>query len=212
MKKASLISTIVIGAIGILVGVMFAFLANVALTVICIICGVLTLLSGVPQLVDAISGLVKKQKMAIFDLVMSIITVIVGLLLIFSRNEIIMIIVGAYLIVFPVLRILIAKEKMAQLKSELPAIILGVALVLIGPGAALDFIFKIAGAVVIVFSSLYIVFGIVAYFKASKALEDAKSGTRVFVDSDGNGTIDTVYVDTTGDGKVDTKIEIDENK
>ena len=152
MKKASLVSTIVIGAIGILVGIMFAFLASFALAVICIICGVLTLLSGIPQLVGAVSGLIKKEKLAIVDLIMSIVTVAVGLMLIFSRNELIMIIVGAYLIVFPVIRILIAKEKMAQLKSELLAIILGVALVLIGPGAALGFIFKIAGAVVIVFS------------------------------------------------------------
>ena len=212
MKKASLISTIVIGAIGILVGVMFAFLANVALTVICIICGVLTLLSGIPQLVGAVSGLMKKEKMAIVDLVMSIVTVIVGLMLIFSRNEIIMIVVGAYLIVFPVIRILIAKEKMAQLKSELLAIILGVALVLIGPGAALDIIFKIAGAVVIVFSVIYIVFGILAYLKANCALENGETGSRVFVDTDGNGTIDAVYVDTTGDGKLDTKIDIEENK
>ena len=212
MKKSSLVSTVVIGTIGILVGIMFAFLANVALTVICIICGILTLLSGIPQLVGAVSGLMKKEKMAIVDLVMSIVTVIVGLMLIFSRNEIIMIVVGAYLIVFPVIRILIAKEKMAQLKSELLAIILGVALVLIGPGAALDIIFKIAGAVVIVFSVIYIVFGILAYLKANRALENGETGSRVFVDTDGNGTIDAVYVDTTGDGKLDTKIDIEENK
>ena len=212
MKKSSLVSTVVIGTIGILVGIMFAFLANVALTVICIICGILTLLSGIPQLVGAVSGLMKKEKMAIVDLVMSIVTVIVGLMLIFSRNEIIMIVVGAYLIVFPVIRILIAKDKMAQLKSELLAIILGVALVLIGPGAALDIIFKIAGAVVIVFSVIYIVFGILAYLKANRALENGEAGSRVFVDTDGNGTIDAVYVDTTGDGKLDTKIDIEENK
>ena len=212
MKKSSLVSTVVIGTIGILVGIMFAFLANVALTVICIICGILTLLSGIPQLVGAVSGLMKKEKMAIVDLVMSIVTVIVGLMLIFSRNEIIMIVVGAYLIVFPVIRILIAKEKMAQLKSELLAIVLGVALVLIGPGAAIDIIFKIAGAVVIVFSVIYIVFGILAYLKANRALENGEAGSRVFVDTDGNGTIDAVYVDTTGDGKLDTKIDIEENK
>lgn len=212
MKKSSLVSTVVIGTIGILVGIMFAFLANVALTVICIICGILTLLSGIPQLVGAVSGLMKKEKMAIVDLVMSIVTVIVGLMLIFSRNEIIMIVVGAYLIVFPVISILIAKEKMAQLKSELLAIVLGVALVLIGPGAALDIIFKIAGAVVIVFSVIYIVFGILAYLKANRALENGEVGSRVFVDTDGNGTIDAVYVDTTGDGKLDTKIDIEENK
>lgn len=212
MKKASLVSSIVIGAIGILVGIMFAFLANLALTVICIICGVLTLLSGIPQLVGAVSGLIKNKKMAVVDLVMSIVTVAVGLMLIFSRNEIIMVIVGAYLIVFPLLRILIAKEKTAQLKSELPAIILGVALVLIGPGAALDFIFKIAGAVVIVFSVIYILIGVLSYLKALKKLEKGETGSRIFVDTDGNGTVDAVYIDTTVDGKPDTKIDIDENK
>ena len=212
MKKASLVSSIVIGAIGILVGIMFAFLANLALTVICIICGVLTLLSGIPQLVGAVSGLIKNKKMAVVDLVMSIVTVAVGLMLIFSRNEIIMVIVGAYLIIFPLLRILIAKEKTAQLKSELPAIILGVALVLIGPGAALDFIFKIAGAVVIVFSVIYILIGVLSYLKALKKLEKGETGSRIFVDTDGNGTVDAVYIDTTGDGKPDTKIDIDENK
>ena len=64
MKKASLVSTVVIGAIGILVGIMFAFLASFALAVICIICGILTLLSGIPQLVGAVSGLIKKEKLA----------------------------------------------------------------------------------------------------------------------------------------------------
>ena len=210
MKKASLVSTLVIGVLGILVGIMFAFLANVTLTIICIICGVLTLLSGIPQLVDAIGELANKQKMAIFDLVMSIVTIVVGLMLIFSRNEIIMVIVGAYLIVFPIIRILIAKEKAKQAKAELPAIIVGVVLVIIGPGAALDFIFKIVGAIVIILSSLYIAFGIVTYFSAKKLAEKAQTGNRIFVDTDGNGTIDTVYVDTTGDGKVDTKIKIEE--
>jgi hypothetical protein len=56
------------------------------------------------------------------------------------------------------------------------------------------------------------VIGIFAYLKVKKMLESTATGGRVFVDTDGNGTIDAVYVDTTGDGKVDTKIDIEENK
>ena len=87
MKKTSLVSTIVIGIIGIVAGIVLALLANEALALICIICGVFTLLSGIPQLISAINGLVKKQTIAIFDLIMAVITVVVGLMLIFSRNE-----------------------------------------------------------------------------------------------------------------------------
>ena len=78
MKKSSLVSTVVIGTIGILVGIMFAFLANVALTVICIICGILTLLSGIPQLVGAVSGLMKKEKMTVESVAMVVPAVLAG--------------------------------------------------------------------------------------------------------------------------------------
>lgn len=211
MKRISLVPTIVIGSLGILAGIMFAFLANVALTVVCIICGILTLLAGVPQLATAIQELVNKNKMAIIDLIFSVVTIAVGIMLILSRNEIIMMVVGAYLIVFPLIRILIAPDKANQIKSELPAIILGIALVLIGPGAALDLLFRIAGAVVIVLSVLYIVFGIVNYVKIKNAINNC-DGKKTYVDTDGNGTPDTVYVDIDGDGQGDVEIKIDEEK
>ena len=37
-------------------------------------------------------------------------------------------------------------------------------------------------------------------------------GSRIFVDEDGNGTIDTVYVDTDGNGKADTATSYREKK
>ena len=38
------------------------------------------------------------------------------------------------------------------------------------------------------------------------------TGNRVFVDTDGNGTIDTIYVDTDGNGEVDTATDYKEKK
>ncbi len=197
---------------GIVIGVLFATLTDIILTVLFIVCGVLTLIAGIPQLVSAITGLVNKQKAAIFDLVMSIITIAVGVMLIFSKNEIIMLIVGIYLIVFPLIRTLIAKDKLEQLKSELLSMIIGVALVIIGPGAAINTIATVVGIVIVVLSVLYIALGIITYIKAQR---DAKKGIeatggRVFADTDGDGSIDTVYVDTDGDGKLDVKITVEE--
>ena len=51
---------------------------------------------------------------------------------------------------------------------------------------------------------------VVVYFKAKKIAESV-SGSRVYVDTDGNGTVDTIYVDTTNDGEYDTEIKIKED-
>lgn len=211
MKKSSLISTLVFGILGIVIGVLFATLTDIILTVLFIVCGVLTLIAGIPQLVSAITGLVNKQKAAIFDLVTSVITIAVGIMLIFSKNEIIMLIVGIYLIVFPLIRTLLAKDKLEQLKSELLTMIIGVALVIIGPGAAINTVATVVGIIIAVLSLIYIIFGIITYIQAQKKSETVTGG-RVFVDTDGDGGIDTVYVDTDGDGILDVKVTIEEKE
>ena len=213
MKKSSLVSTLIFGILGIVIGVLFATLTSIILNVLFIVCGVLTLIAGIPQLVSAITGLVNKQKAAIFDFVMSAITVAVGIMLIFMENELMMLIVGIYLILFPLIRTLIAKDKLEQLKSELLSMIIGVALVIIGPGAAIDMVASIVGIVIVVLSVIYIAFGCITYAQAQKKGDKAGEvkGSRVFVDSDGDGGIDTVYVDTDGDGKFDVKVTIEEN-
>lgn len=194
MKKSSLVSTLIFGILGIVIGVLFATLTDIILTVLFIVCGVLTLIAGISQLVSAIIGLADKQRSAIFDLVMSIITIAVGAMLIFSKNDVMMLIVGIYLIVFPLVRTLLAKEKLEALKSELLSIIIGIALVIIGPSAAIHTVAAIVGIIIAVLSALYIAFGIIHFIKASKAVNNA-TGNRVFVDEDGDGTVDTVVVD-----------------
>ena len=76
MKKVSLVPTLVVGFIGIGLGVLFALLAGLIFDVILIICGVLTLISAIPQLIGAIKGFAERKKaaLAVFDLVMAFIT------------------------------------------------------------------------------------------------------------------------------------------
>lgn len=213
MRKVSFVPTVVFGVIGIAFGILFALLAGVIFDIILIVCGVFTLISAIPQFIFAIKGFAEKKRvgMAVFDLVMSIITVAVGIMLIFYRNEIVMIAIGAYLLVFPLIRTLLATRKAEQLKAELPSMILGVILMIVAPRDLIGILGKVAGAVIIVISILYMVIGLVIYFKAKKIAESI-SGSRVYVDTDGNGTIDTMYVDTTNDGVYNTEIKIKEDE
>lgn len=210
MKKVTLVPTLVVGGIGIVFGILFALLASVIFDIILIVCGVFTLISAIPQLISAIKGFAEKQKIAVFDLIMSILTVAVGIMLIFYRNEIVMLVVGAYLLVFPLIRTLVARQKLQQLKSELPSMILGIVLMIVAPKALVGILGAVAGAIIVVLSVFYTVVGVLAYFKAKKILEST-DGPRIFVDTDGNGTVDTVYVDTTNDGVCDTEIKIKED-
>ena len=212
MKKVSLVPTLVVGCIGIGFGLLLALLAGLIFDVILIICGVLTLISAIPQFIGAIKGFTERKKaaLAVFDLIMAFITAAVGIMLIFYRNEIIMIAIGAYLLVFPAVRILLAERKLAQLKGELPSMILGVVLMILAPKGLVGILGKVAGGIIIAVSVIYMVFGLIVYFKAKKIAESV-SGARVYVDTDGNGTVDTIYVDTTSDGEYDTEIKIKED-
>ena len=71
----------------------------------------------------------------------------------------------------------------------------------------IDSIFDIAGAALIALSIIYLIW---SYRLVKKAQNIA--GNRVFVDEDGNGTIDAIYVDTDGNGKADTAADYKEKK
>ena len=81
--------------------------------------------------------------------------------------------------------------------------IVGLVLILVGPAKALDVMLDIAGWGVIVFSVVYVVLSLFAGVR-NQNKKEATTGNRIFVDTTGDGKVDTVYVDTTGDGKPDT--------
>ncbi|MGM9682635.1 MAG: DUF308 domain-containing protein, partial [Eubacteriales bacterium] len=162
MNKSSLATVLGIGVVGILAGIIiFIIPAAALLNFLCIVLGILTLFSGVPMLIRAIMNI--KQKGGIFDIVMSALTVAFALALIFSRNFLVMIVCGVYLIALPLVRIVLSDEKKLQFKNELPSLIIGIVMVIAGPGKAVDFLFNIAGIVIIVLSAAYIVYGLIQY-------------------------------------------------
>ena len=120
---------------------------------------------------------------------MSIIGILLGVGLIVSQNQVVTVILAAYMIVFPVIRIVLAKQGWAeQLKREALRIIPGVVLLvfggtLLGVGyTILNLILKVIGWVII---ALVAVFGIVEIILIATKKED-KSNDTIYVEHSEN--------------------------
>ena len=188
--------------VGVLFGLLLillpvAFLMKVFFVVI----GIVVLATAIPGIMAALR--VIDTRMGKVALVTSLITALVGLMLIFSHSKLLMLIVGVYMVVLPVAQILLSHAKAASWKAELPKIVVGCVLLLLGPATALEMMFDIAGWVVIGFTLLLCVSLVISSARRNAAA-NKKTGGRMFVDIDGDGSIDAFYVDTTGDGKHDT--------
>ena len=163
-KKTYQISTVLIGAIlGIAIGCILLWVPVSTLVWFAfIVLGVITLVSSIPGVVQAVSEI--RGRYGILNLVLAIIPMVLGLSLIFWQNSILMILIGVYLLALPIYRVVISADWKNQLRMELPRLILGVILILIGPGAAFDLMFRIAGWVVLILSVIYALVGVISIF------------------------------------------------
>lgn len=202
-------STLCFALFGILAGVLLiALRADLLLRVAFVIVGVLTVLTQIPGVVTGLLQISERRGKLL--LITSALSAAMGLVMIFFHSALLSVILGLYLIVLPLILVLNDSDKRARLEKELPRMILGVVLLLVGPAAALDILFDVAGWVIIALTVLYT---LVTLLAARRRVEHAHTtGNRIFADTDGDGSIDTVYLDTTGDGKADTATDYRENR
>ena len=165
--------------------------------IIFVIMGIVTVFSSIPGLVVGLSAFSTAGGKV--SLIASLISIVVGFLMIFYHNELLMIILGVYMIVLPLINILLSRERVKQCKAELPKIVIGLLLVLLGPANTLDLLFRVVGWVAIALSIGYAVFVFLSVRKKT-AVPVTPTG-KIYVDFDGDGTVDGVDVD--GDGTVD---------
>lgn len=164
-KKNRIVNRVISMIIGILIGVVLVVLGAVVkaekiVELALIVWGVIIIVSNVPGLIYSIANI--KNKAAIFDLIMSIVGILLGVGLIISQSKVITIILAAYMIIFPVIRIALAKSGWAeQLKREALRLILGVVLLVFGGtivGGALtilNMLLSIIGWVVIALTAIF---------------------------------------------------------
>ncbi len=180
MKKNLLIARIAVTVIGVLVGVLLLVLAGIlkpstVATIIhwgLIIYGIIIIIGNIPGLISGIANINKAA--GVFDLICSVLGIGLGAAMIFYQGSILVALVAIYLIVFPIIRVLLADQKVEQLKRELLRIVLGVVLLVFVPsllGAAFTLVhllLLISGWVVIALSAL---FGVIEIIRIATAKE-----------------------------------------
>ena len=180
MKKNLLIARIAVMVIGILVGVLLLVLGGLLMpstvaTIIhwgLIIYGIIIIIGNIPGLISGIANV--NRAAGVFDLICSILGIGLGVAMICYQGSILVALVAVYLIVFPLIRVLLADRKVEQLKREALRIVLGVVLLVFVPsllGAAFEIVhllLVISGWVVI---GLSVIFGTIEIIRIATAKE-----------------------------------------
>ena len=186
---------------GVLLGLLLILLpVTFLMKVFFVVIGIAVLVTSIPGILAALR--IFDTRVGKIALVTSLISAFVGMVLIFSHSKLLLIIVGVYMVALPVVQIILSRGGASAWKAELPKIIVGCVLLLLGPATALEMMFDIAGWAVIGLTLLLSAVLVIASLRRN-ALANKKTGGRTFVDADGDGSIDTVYVDMDGDGKHD---------
>ena len=144
-----------IGILGILLGALLIFV-NFAkvLDVLFIIIGIIILICNLPAFIFSLTSA------NIPGILTSVLPIAAGILMIFWHQSLLFYILGIYLLILPLCRVLLSNNMKFTLRLELPRMIVGALLLLIGPGTAFNALFDVAGYVVIAFSVLFMIYGI----------------------------------------------------
>ena len=177
--------------------------------VIFVILGVIIVATAVPALV--FGGAHLDTKFGKTSFFFSLVSLILGVIMIFWHNSLLTVVLGGFLLVFPIVNIVMKREHLQQAKRELPKMIVGVVLLLVGPAKTLELLFDVAGWSVIALSVIWAIFTVI-YTLVQQKKHAQRTGNRTFVDRNGDGTIDAVFVDTTGDGEPDTEVNYKDNQ
>ena len=155
------ILSIIFGALLIILSI-FAFkdLKNIIFVTIGVLLIVINSLFLLVTLLDS------NKYYLVFNLIFEIIGIVLGILFLNNDNTAVIIIVGCYMILFPIVRILLSNDKKARLINELPSLIIGILLILFS--FALDDILKIVTIVIGAIIVCYGIFDIIITFKLKK--------------------------------------------
>ena len=163
-KIARLIAVLIAALIGGGIGAVLLLVETATLLwLIFVILGIFTVISTLPGFITSIQN--AKQKYGVLNIVLTSISLALGLMMIFAQQYIVWL-VAAYLLVFPIIRICLAKDHFAQTRNEAPLLILGIVMILVGFGTLTSVLFTVAGWVIIALSAIYAVFGAISEFKS----------------------------------------------
>lgn len=167
-KVKNLIIVLLSTAIGVALGCVLLWIVSAdyvakALWIMFLVLGILISISSLPGLITAIKNI--KQKHGVLNLVLSSVSMALGLMMIFAQQYIAWL-VAIYLLVFPIIRIVLAKDHFAQTCEEAFLLVLGIVVLVFGVGGATSIVFTVAAWIIIGLSAIYGILGLISALKS----------------------------------------------
>lgn len=179
-----------------------------------IVLGVVTIINYIPSLLAGLKDCPSAEGKE--DLIVSIIGIAIGVVMIFYQGTLLTVLAAIFLIILPLIRILMTQNRTAAVRGELFRIILGIVLIAFLPAlmGAVDTIVKVVLTVIgIMIIVCAVINGYNGYRVWKSFIEpNPNRAAEVFIDSTGDGVVDTIMVDTTGNGIADTELKYRPNK
>lgn len=218
LKRIMRGNLLLICGIGAALGATLLILPNVVsatgvLRVVFFVIGIVTVLGHLPSLFLGLLAFRTREGRA--DFFLGLLGVIAGVLMMTAPGVVMYVAVAIYLIAEPLAKLLLSSHRSGEASGELLKILFGIVLLILAPGAGEQIgraVFFLLGGALIFFSVLAAVLGWILIDRAMKRAATPKGEPRVYVDADGDGTVDAVAVDTTGDGVVDTILPVAESE
>ena len=120
--------------------------------------GLMTVVMNLPTFVSSLFHV--KRRGEWISLLISGVAIVFGVLLVLLRRDVLILMVGIYSVIFPVVRICLVAERKKQLKRELPKILFGLFMVLVSFAEIEEMVFTVCGIAMLAIAALYLLWGL----------------------------------------------------
>ncbi len=163
-KKYYILRLVVSTLFGASIGVLLLFLAPYArevFDILVIAMGLLTAVLNLPALLFAVKNINKKGEW--LNLLMTISSILLGFLLMLMQTEFLLLLLGLYSVVLPLIRIVLVGNHIARLKREIPRFLVGLVMVTVFLLDAKTEVLRFGAFLTLGCSLIYFIYGLISF-------------------------------------------------
>lgn len=154
-----LIATVLFGiGVGALLYVLSPY-ANEIFDILVIAMGLLTAVFNLPALLIALSRIGRRGEWINFAV--AALSILLGVALMLLQTDFLLLLLGAYSVVLPLVRILLVENRRERFKHEVPRFLTGLVMVVIFLTEAEEWVLRVGAAAAVGISLIYLVYGLV---------------------------------------------------
>lgn len=150
---------------GLFLGLVFLWLSPYArevFDILVIAMGLLTTVLNIPSLLVAMKGIGKKGEWV--NLLMALSSIVLGMLLMLLQTEFLLLLLGVYSVLLPLVRILLVEDHVQRFKREIPRFLVGLVMVTIFLLDAEAMVLRLGAYVTLGITAFYLLGGIISAF------------------------------------------------